>query len=201
MRGGSPANIVYQFIKDKSIRYGYKLFCLACSKTGYTLDFFVYLGKKCTTAEEKVAGVAFSAVVKLCQNLFGQGYFIFTDNFYTSLKLGKALLNKGLYLIGTVKCNCPSMPQCLHAWKVWEKKARRGDFRWARHEDDPNFVYNQWKDSKTVRTMSAIHSESPVAHLESCTRTIQERTGWNKSNQVSPGDPRLQLWHVRCGQI
>ncbi len=145
----------------------------------------IFWGKKGTTAEEKVAGVAFSAVVKLCQNLFGQGYFIFTDTFYTSFKLGKALLNRGLYLIGTVKCNCPLMPQCLRDWKVWEKKARRGDFRWTRHEDDPNFVYNQWKDSKIVRTISAIHSGSAVAHAESCTMTIQEsHSGWKKDKSI-----------------
>ncbi|VDI39942.1 Hypothetical predicted protein [Mytilus galloprovincialis] len=39
---------IRQFIKDKPIRFGIKLWVLACSVTGYTCtwNFFVYLGKK-----------------------------------------------------------------------------------------------------------------------------------------------------------
>ena len=51
-----------QFIKDKPVRWGFKLWVLACSKTGYTLKFEVYTGKNLTKTAN---GLGYDVVMDL----------------------------------------------------------------------------------------------------------------------------------------
>ncbi|CAC5371841.1 unnamed protein product [Mytilus coruscus] len=78
---------IRQFIKDKPIRFGIKLWVLACSVTGYTWNFFVYLGKKRTNIVDKSKGLAYTVVTTLCEKLYGQGFRLYVDSFYTTLHL------------------------------------------------------------------------------------------------------------------
>ncbi|XP_061195138.1 piggyBac transposable element-derived protein 4-like [Saccostrea echinata] len=97
---------IRQFIKDKPIRFGIKLWVVACNMSGYTYDFFVYLGKKNT---------------------------IFTDRAKT---LGKELFARKLYqLVGVLKSNSLSIPDELRDVKIWERVATCGDFRWHRVDE------------------------------------------------------------------
>lgn len=50
-----------QFMKEKPTRWGFKLWVLACSDSGYTYDFYVYTGSK----EGRVHGLAQSVVLQL----------------------------------------------------------------------------------------------------------------------------------------
>ncbi|XP_061190027.1 piggyBac transposable element-derived protein 4-like [Saccostrea echinata] len=86
-----------QFINDKPIRFGIKLWVVACNMSVYTYDFFVYLGKKNT---------------------------IFTDH---AKALGKKLFARKLYLVGVLKSNSLSIPDELRDVKNWERVATRGD--------------------------------------------------------------------------
>ena len=61
---------IRQFIRDKPIRFGLKLWVLADSLSGYTYSFYVYLGKKRTVLCQKTKGLAYNVVMELCQNLF-----------------------------------------------------------------------------------------------------------------------------------
>lgn len=51
-----------QYIKDKPTKWGYKLFVLADSSTGYTCNFFVYPGKSETISGQ---GLSNSSVMDL----------------------------------------------------------------------------------------------------------------------------------------
>lgn len=42
-------------------------------------------------------GLAYDVVMKLCFPLFGKGYRLFVDNFYTSVQLFKDLLERGIF--------------------------------------------------------------------------------------------------------
>ena len=55
----------------------------------YTYDFLVYTGK---SDEIYNHGLGYSVVMKLMKTLLNQGYHLFFDNFYTSVKLLNDLL-------------------------------------------------------------------------------------------------------------
>lgn len=71
---------IRQYIRDKVTKFGYKLWVLADSRTGYTLQFFVYTVKRDAPGPH---GLAFDVVNKLCTVYLEQGYKIYMDNFYT----------------------------------------------------------------------------------------------------------------------
>ncbi|VDI78460.1 Hypothetical predicted protein [Mytilus galloprovincialis] len=171
---------IRQFIKEKPIRFGIKLWVLACSITGYTFDFFVYLGKKRTEILDKKKGLAYSVVMSLCRSIQGQGYKLFVDSFYTTQHLAEDLLRDKIYIIGAVRSNSSAMPSVFKQSKDWEKVVGRGDFRWHRNG---SFVYVQWKDCKCVTLISPLHKGSDVT---TCYRTIQSRKTWKKSITKQP---------------
>ena len=99
-----------QFIKDKPVRWGFKLWVLACSKTGYTLKFEVYTGKNLTKTAN---GLGYDVVMDLMSSMFLQGYHLFVDNFYSSPQLFIDLLEKGCAATGTVRENRKGFPKGL----------------------------------------------------------------------------------------
>ncbi|CAC5382073.1 unnamed protein product [Mytilus coruscus] len=131
---------IRQFIKDKPIRFGIKLWVLACSVTGYTWNFFVYLGKKRTNIVDKSKGLAYTVVTTLCEKLYGQGFRLYVDSFYTTLHLANDLLTNKVYLIGAVRSNSTAMPLVFKQSVDWSKLVSRGDFRW--HREGYLFLYN-----------------------------------------------------------
>ncbi|KAH8040864.1 hypothetical protein HPB51_013034 [Rhipicephalus microplus] len=142
---------IRQYIRDKVTKWGYKLWVLAESETGYTLQFFVYTGKRETPGPH---GLAFDVVSKLCEKCLEQGYKIYMDNFYTSKHLFEHLLQCKTLACGTTRKDRRGFPGDLKETK-WERKAERGDIRWVR---DGNILFLQWKDRKAVNLMSTIHT-------------------------------------------
>ncbi|XP_048038346.1 piggyBac transposable element-derived protein 4-like [Megalobrama amblycephala] len=132
-----------QYMKNKPTKWGYKLFVLADSLSGYTWDFFIYEGK---VNSEESKGISYDSVMILAdERLLGTGYKLFVDNFYTSPKLFRDLLAKRIFACGTVRAN-----RIGHS----KKHAPRGNIRWFR-EDDLLFV--EWKDKRDVLMCSTFH--------------------------------------------
>ena len=74
---------IRQYIKDKPTKWGIKLWVVADSANGYTIDFNVYIGKA-AGRDVSVHGLGYDVVVKLMQSFLRQGYHLYIDNFYTS---------------------------------------------------------------------------------------------------------------------
>lgn len=140
-----------QYIRDKVTKWGYKLWVLADSETGYTLQFSVYTGKRERPGPH---GLAFDVVSSLCSEYLDQGYRIYMDNFYTSGKLFDHLLERKTLACGTTRKDRRCFPTELKD-VGWERRAQRGDVRWLR---DGNILYMQWKDRRAVNLMSTIHT-------------------------------------------
>jgi hypothetical protein len=135
-----------QYIKDKPVKWGFKLWVLACSKTGYTYKFDVYIGKSLTKSDN---GLGYDVVMHLMDGLFNQGYRLYVDNFYSSPKLFQDLYKKGCYATGTVRDNRKGMP--VGFGSCMPKKANRGTIRWFRKD---NLVFVKWKDTREVTALS-----------------------------------------------
>lgn len=65
---------IQQYMRDKVIRWGYKLWGLADSKSGYTVQFSVYAGK---LEAPSPRGLAFDVLARLAENYLDQGYLIY----------------------------------------------------------------------------------------------------------------------------
>ena len=59
-------------------------------------------------------------------HLFGMGYKLFVDNFYTSVRLFRDLLQNGITVCGTMMQQQTEFPQPLKNFKTWNSKAARG---------------------------------------------------------------------------
>lgn len=101
-----------QYIKGKPIRFGFKNWAL-CSSSGYMYAFDVYVGKTGNEVHTEL-GAGGDVVVKLLQKSnvpSHEGYKVFFDNYFTSVKLLDHLHSKGICATGTVRenrlLNCP----------------------------------------------------------------------------------------------
>ncbi|XP_029952484.1 piggyBac transposable element-derived protein 4-like isoform X1 [Salarias fasciatus] len=143
-----------QYMKDKPTKWGYKLFVLADSATGYTWNFSVYSGK--TDKPEGSAGghgLSYSSVVDLMPfSVLGSGYTLFVDNFYTSPALFQDLHRKNIACCGTIRKNLVGFPNTVS--NGFPKNPDRGDIRWIRR--DP-LLFVKWMDTREVAVCSTLH--------------------------------------------
>ncbi|XP_042562111.1 piggyBac transposable element-derived protein 4-like, partial [Clupea harengus] len=124
--------------EGQATKWGYKLFVLADSQSGYTCDFTIYEGKAPSPSGN---GLTFDAVVKPAQ-----------DNFYTSTKLFSHLHQVRFGACGTIRENRVGFPRTTD--NALGKKAARGDMRWIR---EGSLLYVKWKDTRDVTMCSTIH--------------------------------------------
>ncbi len=137
---------IRQYMNDKPTKWGVKLWVLADSDNGHTVDFNIYIGKD-AAQETSEHGLGYDVVMKLMEPYLGQGYHLYLDNFYTSPVLVRDLFLHGTPSTGTVKSKRKGFPACLSGAKVWARRAKRGDIRWKRHSP---VLALQWIDSKPV---------------------------------------------------
>ena len=88
-----------QYIPNKRARFGIKIFSV-CEVSVYLWNSFVYVGKNANeTLEEqafvKELGKSGAVVPKLMSDLYGNGYHLYVDNWYTSERLFKHLSENG----------------------------------------------------------------------------------------------------------
>ena len=95
-----------QYMKNKPIKWGFKLWFRSCAKTGYLFEANIYCGKK----SQPEVGLGEGVVLDLTRNLHNYHITIHADNFFTSPTLARMLLNNGIYFIGTARSNRKEMP-------------------------------------------------------------------------------------------
>ncbi|XP_062273858.1 piggyBac transposable element-derived protein 4-like [Scomber scombrus] len=121
-----------QYMKDKPTKWGYKLFVLADSSTGYTWDFFIYEGKGAPINK----GMSYDSVMNLIDvPVLGRGYKLYIDNFYTSPALFLDLL---------------------------DNKSPRGTIRWIREGPLVFVQWRDTRDISICSTIHPAHSDNTV---------------------------------------
>ncbi|XP_047669538.1 piggyBac transposable element-derived protein 4-like [Tachysurus fulvidraco] len=180
---------IRQYMKNKPVKWGYKLFVLADSTNGYTWDFFIYEGK----GSPIIKGLSYDCVKRLTNtHVLGTGYKLFVDNFYTSPDLFRDLLAKKIWACGTI-----------HGQRIGFRKDRpgglvrsspRGTIRWIR---EGPLVFVQWRDTRDVLMCSTFHS----AHgQDSVRRQIKSADGqWSVQDVSVP--PAIKDYNRNMGGV
>ena len=158
---------IRQYIKDKPNKWGIKLWVLADSSNGYTVDFDVYIGRA-AGRDVSAKGLGYDVVMKLIRNFLNQGYHLFVDNFYTSVTLFKDLFALGVPATGTMMETRREFPAGLKNSKEWAKGKERGAMRWER---DPPCLALQWIDNKVVSVLTTIDSANDHIQVNRKTKT------------------------------
>lgn len=142
-----------QYIRNKPTKWGFKLWCLCDSRTGYTVNFSVYRGKEGEILSAN--GLGHDVVMKLSGPFLDQGYRIYMDNYYTSPQLLKDLYEKKTYATGTMASNRKGFPEEIKGIVAEYNKKPRGSGIYMR---DKAVVYTVWKDTKCVTVGSNQHA-------------------------------------------
>ncbi|XP_030627655.1 piggyBac transposable element-derived protein 4 [Chanos chanos] len=139
-----------RYMKDKPTKWGFKLFVLADSSSGYTCDFNICQGKAKSPSGN---GLSFDAVVNLLHVPYlGTGYTVYVDNFYTSSQLFRHLHGIGFGACGTIRQTRIGFPRTTN--NDLPKNADRGDLRWIR---DGPLLFVKWRDTRDVTLCSTVH--------------------------------------------
>jgi DNA excision repair protein ERCC-6 len=138
-------NMMKQYMKSKPIRWGFKLWVRACSKTGYVYEFDIYTGRK---AQETEFGLGESVVLQLTEKIVDSGIIVAFDNFFTSPALMNKLHDRGLRAVGTVRTNRKNLPPLKK-----DQQMERGDVS-GNVSSTGKISVCQWKDKRVVSLMS-----------------------------------------------
>ena len=172
---------IRQYIKDKPTKWGIKLWVLADSSNGYTIDFNVYIGRA-AGRQVSANGLGYDVVIKLMDPFFNQGYHLYVDNFYTSVTLFKDLFACGVAATRTILETRRDFPVNLKNGKQWAKGKDRGSMRWER---DPPCLAIQWLDNKVVSAITTIDDANVKSQT---TRKVKTAAGaWTSVEVPRPG--------------
>lgn len=147
---GKGKNPFKQYLPNKPIKRGTKIWEDACSCCGYLYDFQVYTGKVNGVTEH---GLAHRVVVDLVSQLHNKGIVVCIDNFFTGFPLMKELRTQSIYIVGTLRSNRKGYPETLKDSKL-QKEMKRGDYHCVSSGD---IVCCVWKDTKHVTFASNVH--------------------------------------------
>lgn len=135
-----------QYMKDKPIKFGIKLWDATDAISAYCLNFEVYVGKN-NTVLNKYIWIVIKVVIELTKYLENKGHVIYTDNFYTSPQLADYLYGRDTYLCGTIRTNRKGYPKALVKTPTNAKRIPRGTFDWLMCE---YLLATFWKDNTSV---------------------------------------------------
>ena len=146
-----------QFNPAKPTRFGIKQFALCEAKSGYALRFLTYTGKDTLPNQDPKLTVTENIVKQLMTGYENLGHVLYTDSYYTSPNIVRALEKEGIGYVGTVRAGRKNMPPSLHPNNLPLRKGSEPVF--ARSD---NVVACTWHDTKRVSFVSSVHTNNTV---------------------------------------
>jgi hypothetical protein len=156
-----------QAIRNKPIRFGYKVWCQNTSN-GYLCAFDVYQGKTHKGNEEteakfgKCSSTVLHLLSKYSSEKAGLPYHIFFDNLFTSMPLLHELHTKGYEGTGTLRANRLEKSCTLRSSDSFYK-CDRGEYDSVTGKfEDTDIRVTRWKDNAIVTVASTLLGENPI---------------------------------------
>lgn len=162
-----------QYMPNKPVKRGFKIWARCDSDTGYLYEFDVYTGKK---GNETEFGLGAAVVNSLCKALIDEKMdhvHVAFDNFFSSTELMQRLFENNIYSTATVRSNKTNLPKTLKKLiakkgKQSAQKMTKGDYKWRINK---NVAFFTWMDTKLVNILStAYHPKKKVT----CKRTQKD---------------------------
>lgn len=146
---------IRQYMPNKPIKWGYKVWTRA-DASGYIDEFQIYTGKVNGNAEKQLG----PRVIKdLTRSLVGKNYFVYFDNFFTSLPLLRELKKDNINATGTIRKGRKGIPGDLKP----EKTMKQGDYDWRITDDGISLV--KWMDKRIVLLASNHENPSETTYV------------------------------------
>ena len=181
-----------QFIPIKPGRFGIKAFTLAESTSGYVLGSKVYTGKEANVVQKDLGK---RAVMSLMEPFIDKGYYVFMDNYYTSVGLFEELEGRKTLACGTVRSNRLGLPKDICDLKAKEVKSLKRGQSLYRQKDTLTCV--TWRDRKAVSVLGTVPtSKDDSGVVERC---LKVNGHWVKQNFVRPGV--ISLYNAYMGGV
>ncbi|KAB0804070.1 hypothetical protein PPYR_01040 [Photinus pyralis] len=147
-----------QYIPSKPNKYGIKIFALADSKTYYTVNMEVYLGKQ-PDGPYATDNSASAVVRRLCEPIRGSCRNVTCDNWFTGVDLIHRLLNEyKLTFLGTIRKNKRELP--IEFSKPTGRPIGSSIFGFQK---DLTLVSYMPKPKKNVLLISSLHHDDIVS--------------------------------------
>ena len=109
-----------QFIPINPGRFGIKAFTVAESSSGFLLNSKIYTGKEGDGVKRDLGR---KAGMSMIEPYLDKGYYVFMDNYYTSVTLFEELEERKTLACGTVRSNGSGLPKEICGLK--EKKVKQ----------------------------------------------------------------------------
>ncbi|XP_061677877.1 piggyBac transposable element-derived protein 3-like [Syngnathoides biaculeatus] len=154
-----------QFIQNKPIRYGYKIWCLN-SPSGYLIQYEPYQGAG-TVKSFPELGTAGSVVIDLLSELPAKRFNVFFDNQFTSIPLLEELKQKGMHGTGTLRQNRTQKCPLNEVNKM--KKQERGSVDY-RLDTSSGVLVCRWNDNSVVTVASTVFGVTPTGSVKRWSR-------------------------------
>ena len=145
-----------QFMKNKPVKSGIKLWVLADSVTAYCYNLEVYTGKH-EQQINRLMGLSAWVVIGLTKPIHNFGHIIYTNNFYTLPILVKYLASRKTYLCGTMHPNHLGYPADMVKTNTEARRLPRGSSDWRQCEDS-SMLATAWNDKRMVYYLSTAHA-------------------------------------------
>ena len=164
-----------QFIPSKPGRFGIKAFTLAESNSGYVLGSKVHTGKLARVIQKDLGK---KAVMSLMEPFLNKGYYLFLDNYYTSVGLFEELEERSTLACGTVRSNRVDLPREICNLKSRQvKQLKRGESLYQQKE---TLTCVTWHDRIVISMLATVPtSEADSGELE---RSVKVNGQWKKKN-------------------
>ena len=104
-----------QYLPAKPTKHGIKVWEACDMRNSFCFDFDVYLGHPMGPGgmEAQESALGKKTVLKLTEKLRDKHYYVYFDNYFTSIELLEELLQRETYSCGTVKSNRKGLPEDL----------------------------------------------------------------------------------------
>lgn len=147
-----------QFIKNKPVRFGYKMWAM-CGSDGFPYNFSIHCGKEGNNVALPLGYRVVNEMLQIVEN--NSQHVIFFDNFFTSYKLINDLAQRKIRACGTIRENrtggCPLLTN------KDMKKNERGSYD---YRSDGTVLCVKWNDNSVVTVASNYYVVNPVQKAE-----------------------------------